>query len=192
MVRGLGKNLKDIKWHRVNPPLQEGDLMLLKDFPFTLPSKFIELLKISDGGFVDYSFDYFDLYFKEVLEGSIGEIYGIGTKSTKMKNRNYDRHEAYHNFNYKEEEFFTSYHDIIHLYRNPPEFFPENLVAFGENGGGDLMCFDYRSNPYINNPPIVYWIMGREIGKDISFLANNFTKFLAMLKEPEPYLGSEV
>ncbi len=47
--------------------IRRKNLILLKDFPFKLPKIFIDLLKISDGGRVDYVFDYYDEYFQELL-----------------------------------------------------------------------------------------------------------------------------
>ena len=80
---------------------------------------------------------------------------------------------------------------IVGNYNDPAEFFPKNLVAFGRNGGSDLICFDYRAEPNTDNPPVVYWIFGRNEGEDISFLANSFEEFLGILKEPEEDFDNE-
>jgi hypothetical protein len=181
MVRQIN-NVEDIEWFDMNPPLKDNDLIILKTFPFKLPKEFNELLKISDGGYVDYEFNYYDMYFDQVIEMGIGEIYGICTPSTKMRNKNYD---PYSNRYYDQHEFFITDHDIINHYNNPPEFFPKNLVAFGCTGNGDQICFDYRSDPKTDNPPIVYWNHEADIGQDVSFVANNFVEFIRMLKEPE-------
>lgn len=75
--------------------------------------------------------------------------------------------------------------DLLDIYENPPEFFPKGIIAFGDTGGGDFICFDYRDNKTTNDPPIVCWNHEADVGKDVSFLANNFEDFLGMLKEPE-------
>jgi cell wall assembly regulator SMI1 len=35
--------------------------------------------------------------------------------------------------------------------------FEDGLIPFGDNGGGDFICFDYRKNRTTDNPPIVIW-----------------------------------
>jgi|GEM_PF-5398092 len=122
------KNIKNIKWYVKNSSLKEKNLVLLKNFLFELPKLFIELLKISDGGRVDYVFNYYDKHFHELLisGGGIGQIYRICTKSSKMLNRNYDPD----GFGYDKKEYFITYNNIIDVYSNPAEFFPKNLVAF--------------------------------------------------------------
>jgi hypothetical protein len=180
MVRKIN-SIEDIKWRRLNPPLKDEDLALLEKFSFKIPSIFIALMKISDGGYVDYDFDYYDLHFNKIMCGGIGQIYGINTESTITLNRNYDPFGS----KYNQQEYFVSYNDILNQYNNMPEFFPENIVAFGRNGGGNMVCFDYRDNVMTNNPPIVYWIIGHDIGEDVSFVANNFEEFIKMLREPE-------
>jgi hypothetical protein len=175
------KSVNDIRWGRLNPSLKDEDLALLEIFPFKIPSIFIALMKISDGGSVDYEFDYYDLHFNEIMCGGIGQIYGINTESTKTLNRYYDPFGS----KYNQQEYFVSYKDLVNQYYNPPEFFPDNLVAFGVSGGGNRTCFDYRKDKNTNNPPVVYWIIGHDIGEDVSFVANNFEEFIKMLREPE-------
>ena len=158
------RDITDIEWHRSNQPLHEKDLILQKNFPFKLPSKFIELLKLSNGGSIDYDFSYYDIYFKEIIETAIGGIYGINSSDSE---------------------------DIVKEYLHPPEFFPQNLVAFAEDGGGNFVCFDYRTAPETNNPPIVHWNHEADEGQDASYVANNFDEFIGILSEPEPYPGDE-
>jgi hypothetical protein len=173
MVLQISK-VEDIKWFDRNLPIRCEDINLLKKFLFKLPKKFIDLLKISNGGYINYDFNYYDEYFNEVLGSGISEIYGIACEGPKIKNKNYDQ-----------QEILTSYHDLINNYNTPPEFFPQNLLAFGSNGGGNCICFDYRSDQKTNNPPVVYWNHGADEEKDVSFVANNFEEFIKMLKEPE-------
>ncbi|WP_218459882.1 SMI1/KNR4 family protein [Rickettsia sp. TH2014] len=87
-----------------------------------------------------------------------------------MLNRNYDPD----GFGFDKKEYFITHNNIIDIYNNPAEFFPKNLVAFGIDGGGNKICFDYRADPNTDNPPVVYWIIGYNEGEDISFLAYNF------------------
>ncbi|MDR0695636.1 MAG: SMI1/KNR4 family protein [Holosporales bacterium] len=71
--------------------------------------------------------------------------------------------------------------DVWKFYR----YFDSRLIPFGENGGGDFICFDYR-NHNGDNPPIVIWSHDvANNSKRISFIANNFEEFINMLHEPE-------
>ena len=154
----MNKEIEDIKWFRTNKPLDEIKINILSNLPFKLSEIYISLLKDSDGGSPNNSdFQYYDCQYKEYVEQAVGFIYGVCTND----------------------------YNIIKEYKNPPEFFPKDLVAFAETGNGDLICFDYRANPTTDNPPIVYWNHEAEIGKDVSFIAKDFEEFLSMLKEPE-------
>lgn len=124
-----------------------------------LSKQYVDLIKNHDGCTpVQDSFKYFDQYRSKDVRSGIGRFIPI-----------------------KQNEF----QNMITVYQEPPEFFPENLVAFAEDGGGDYICFDYRQGKNNLNPPIVYWNHEADVGKDVSFVANNFEEFLGMLEEPE-------
>lgn len=74
---------------------------------------------------------------------------------------------------------------LLSTFNSPPEFFPEGLVAFSEDGGGNYICFDYRQGKKNSDPSVVFWNHEAEIGKDVSFVAINFEVFLSMLKSEE-------
>lgn len=168
MVRKI-KNLQDIMWYRKNKPLDEKKLKKLDNFPFKLPRNFIELLKISDGGRTDYN--------------HMDEVFGISTPATKMRNPKYDPYSFFNPPNTK--EYFINYHDIINRYKEPPEGFPEGLVAFARDGGGNRTCFDYRKDPNTANPPIVFWWIGGGLYGDIDHLADSFDEFIENLELQE-------
>lgn len=67
--------------------------------------------------------------------------------------------------------------------KTPPEFFPDDLIPFASNGGGDYICFDYRSCK--KNPPIVFWRHESPQGDDVFFLADSFEEFISNLKSEE-------
>lgn len=126
--------------------------------PFVLPDSFKSLLKDSDGGIPNTTdFEYFDSYFERNISQAIGVFYSLVS----------------------EEDI-----NLVDEYKNPPEFFPENVLAFSETGNGDRICFDYRNPSNNNDPTIVYWNHEANVGKDISFVANNFEEFLSMLQKP--------
>jgi hypothetical protein len=80
-----------------------------------------------------------------------------------------------------QDEFKTD--RVPYCFENPPEFFPEGLIIFGENGGGDCICFDYRNCR--ENPPIVLWLHEEEENEGIVFLSNSFDEFIDSLKSEE-------
>jgi cell wall assembly regulator SMI1 len=64
------------------------------------------------------------------------------------------------------------------------EQLPDKVIPFADDGGGDMMCLDYREDP--DHPKVVYWSHEEEKDKSIIPLADSFTEFLAMLEPPEP------
>jgi hypothetical protein len=63
--------------------------------------------------------------------------------------------------------------------------FEDGLIPFGDNGGGDLICFDYRKDRNTDNPPIVIWNHDMGFEHRVVFIASNFEEFVNMLHEPE-------
>lgn len=63
--------------------------------------------------------------------------------------------------------------------------FEDGLIPFGDNGGGDMICFDYRNDRTTNNPPIVIWNHDMGLEHRVVFIANNFEEFINMLHEPD-------
>lgn len=62
--------------------------------------------------------------------------------------------------------------------------FEDGLIPFGDNGGGDLICFDYRKDRETDNPPIVIWNHDMGLEHRVVFIAPNFEEFINMLHEP--------
>lgn len=60
---------------------------------------------------------------------------------------------------------------------------PEGVIPFAEDGGGDMMCFDFRTRP--DAPSVVYWAHERNKEESVFPLADSFMDFLAMLG-PDP------
>ena len=59
---------------------------------------------------------------------------------------------------------------------------PKGLIPIAESGGGDYVCFDYRTEA---NPPLCYWYHGRlGLDDEVVYVADNLTEFIAMLREP--------
>lgn len=125
------------------------------------PDTYIKLIRYHNGGTpLKDSFKYFDQFHLKEMRSGIGVFIIL------------------------QENDFQS---VYSLFKEPPEFFPDGLVAFAEDGGGDFMCFDYRKGWDLIDPPIVYWSHESDIDKSVSFIANNFEEFINMLEEPEDF-----
>ncbi len=68
----------------------------------------------------------------------------------------------------------------------------QGLVSFGDTGGGDYICFDYRDDSKTCNPKIILMLHDEYIEHDdgsatmvIHSVANSFEEFIDMLYEDE-------
>ena len=136
-----------------NLPISRTDITKIEQsIHARLPKLYVSLMSIHDGGWVVKDcFSYFDRYKNRCEKGNIGIMYSL----------------------IKGEE------SVLQDFVEPPEFFPEGLVSFADDGGGNLVCFDYRENK--SDPPVVFWVCGDSIGEDTHFLAKNFEGFVDML-----------
>ena len=74
--------------------------------------------------------------------------------------------------------------DLMDINVEEPGYFYEKLIPFGDNGGGDFICFDYRECD-TDNPPIIIWFHDvLDNSERIVFVANNFEEFVDKLHEP--------
>lgn len=133
--------------------------MISKFIGVQIPESFYKLLKENDGAYPSLDkFNYFDIFWREVIETSAGAFLCINP---------------------------DEYGDLLFRYQNPPEFFPKDIIAFADVGNGDFICFDYREGKDNPNPPIVYWNHEADIGQDVSFVAKDFEAFIGMLKSDD-------
>ena len=146
-----------VNWLECNGDVFEELIQEIQDkIKVILPENYLNCIKHCDGGYpVKSIFSYMDLDHDCIWRTGIGVFLSI--------NRS---------------KFLENYID-------PPEFFPKDIIAFAEVGNGDYICFDYRQGKDNINPPIVYWNHGADIGKDVSFIADNFEEFMNMLSEPD-------
>lgn len=64
------------------------------------------------------------------------------------------------------------------------EFFPSGLVPFAGDGGGNYICFDFRSDGI--DPAVVFWHHERRgMDNEVSFVAKTFSDFVELLYEPD-------
>ncbi|MBS0271760.1 MAG: SMI1/KNR4 family protein [Proteobacteria bacterium] len=151
--------LSNIKWYRCGKAATEKGVSNIESkIQIKLPRLYYDIMMICDAGVpLKTDFEYDDKSHECMMPQAIGCFLGL-----------------------EDPEY-----NIGDVFKNPPEFFPEGLVAFAETGGGDYICFDYREGKDNIDPPIVYWNHEADVGKDVSFVANNFEEFLGMLREPE-------
>jgi hypothetical protein len=131
-----------------------------KKIGVVFPKEYIEIVLICDGGIPE------NCSFKVMQNHSVIFSTGLGALLKINKDK----------------------FSVLNEYLDPPEFFPKGLVAFGENGGGDYICFDYREGKHLLDPPIVYWDHEGDDGEDVYFIANNFKEFLEKLEPDSDYL----
>ncbi|MDR0695641.1 MAG: SMI1/KNR4 family protein [Holosporales bacterium] len=140
---------------------------LEKSLKIRLPEEYVQFITKHDGASLHVDvFDYFNMSKSRVASDSIG-FKQVGTILRTI------------NSLLEQSTNDPSDPDIFKFY----EYFDEDIVPFGETGGGDLICFDYRNHAG-NNPPIILWLHDVEEER-ISFIANNFEEFINMLHEPE-------
>jgi hypothetical protein len=147
-----------MEWVYPKAGAKEEDIQaFLSKITYTLPQPFIDLMKVCDGGMpIISAFKYEDNHFGEI-ECDLGSFLS----------------------------FERRIDGLWRLFTDPPEFFPEGILAFAVTGNGDYICFDYRTNPTSNNPPVVYWSHEASTEESISFIAKTFDDFMDMLYEDE-------
>jgi hypothetical protein len=150
---------KTIEWYRCESQASPERIALVcQEIGVTFPALFIKLMSECDSGWPKKTdFEYYDEAFQSMVGSGIGCFLG-----------------------FEEEEY-----SLLKTFKRPREFFPQGLVAFGETGGGDLICFDYRQGKDNPDPEIVYWCHDVPVDKKVSFIAKNFEIFMGMLKEED-------
>jgi cell wall assembly regulator SMI1 len=163
--------------------LMEDIDMLQEKMAVSFPKLYVEMMLIQNGGTLNKNeFECFDRYrTKKIYSSAVFlKIDSLSTKESEA-----DAVERYlylidhpHSKNFSKH----SYESIEWYLLDTPEFFPENLVPFAVDGGGNLTCFDYRNTK--KDPPIVFWCHDDPDGEDVHFIANSFEEFINMLHEP--------
>ena len=150
---------EDIIWDDYHKAVDDEVIGYVEDqLNIRLPPDYIKCVKKNHGGHpVNLSFKYEHPYIG-VVTSSLAELIS------------FDLHSKY---------------NILKIYKMLSDQIPEGIIPFGDDGGGDYMCFDYRS---VNSgerpaPSVVYWSHEVEPEKSIIFLANNFTGFLELMFE---------
>ncbi len=135
-------------------------IMLEENFSVIFPKKYTEFIIIHNGAsLIIDSFNFYDNDLEQQNNASIAFI--PIEKITKFME------------------------GLLNESKDDPGYFSQKLIPFGDDGGGNYMCFDYREHKG-NNPPIIYWNHSvYENSKRISFIANSFEEFINMLHKYE-------
>ncbi len=70
--------------------------------------------------------------------------------------------------------------NIINTINNISGQIPEKIIPFADDGGGDLICFDFK-NKNGDLPKIVYWHHERNLEESITPVCDSFSDFIEML-----------
>jgi hypothetical protein len=71
--------------------------------------------------------------------------------------------------------------NILDVHNNLKHQLPKGIIPIADDGGGDFICFDFRSSE--TSPKVVYWHHEKKKEKSITYLCETFTDFIDMLKE---------
>jgi hypothetical protein len=63
----------------------------------------------------------------------------------------------------------------------PEHQLPRSIVPFGQDGGGNCICFDYRSN---SEPSVVFWYHELAGTDGLVTIASTFEEFAGLLRTP--------
>ena len=164
----MGKRMINLRSKNVLTDYGKGDLNFItdieNDYCIKLPNAYIEFILTHNGAtLVNDVFDYDDPNYKD--EKNADALAFINVEKIKYRIKNIKSGED---------------SDWPIEYR-----FEDGLIPFGENGGGDYICFDYRKDKRTDNPPIVIWNHDMGLKHRVVFIANNFEEFINMLHEPE-------
>ena len=154
--------------YRDNGPIDLSVISLIeKTLGIKFPKAYVDFITKHNGACLENdAFEFFNQNVNKPSESSLsfdditdmlGHIWVLSSQSTEFKN-DPDPHRGYH-------------------------YFPEKLVPFGDTGGGDCICFDYRNDP-MEWPPIVMWHHEACEGDiNVSFIAKTFEEFIGMIHE---------
>lgn len=137
---------------RINPRLiSEQEIQEFEvEFNISLPRRYKNILKDHNGSVPEPS-DFHIYHDGEKEEYGIGEFIELHTKDGE----------------------FGSVYDFAEILHNDNGI-SRKIIPFGVDGGGNLMCFDYRESEY--EPKIVFWKHDEDRGLD--FVSESFDKFL--------------
>jgi cell wall assembly regulator SMI1 len=149
-----------LTWKRCQPPVDDGVVEQLEQaLGVTFPHDFRELMKRCHGG-SPVEREHFDFYYvggQHEAGSCLGALLTLYPEDSNGILKTIET---------------LSYDDQL----------PEKVIPFAEDGGGDMMCLDYRDDP--EHPTVVYWSHEEPKETSISPLADSFTKFLDSLQPP--------
>ena len=145
----------DLSWKYYDEDLSDSDIKAVEEeLGVKFPNDYIECIKKYHGGAPEKDCFTFD----SVKYGEMGSCLGVLLRLDQKKEEN-----------------------ILDTMKNLNDQLPKKIIPFGDDGGGDFMCFDYRDIKEEQSPKVVYWHHELNTEESISYLAQSFTEFIKML-----------
>lgn len=146
--------MAEIKWEDFSSPIGDDEIKNIEGkLGVRLPSDFVEVAKEHHGGVPSPN----SFYYNSPYAGK------VKTNLTSILSFDLDDVEG-----------------IVDTYEDLKDQLPDGVVPFGDEGGGDYVCFDYRSDA--SAPRVIYWAHEFAPEDAIIPLASTFTEFLEKLK----------
>jgi hypothetical protein len=167
------------EWSFCGPPITDQRIEeVQQSLGVRFPDQFLDWVKICDGGLKrDSVFDYVHPSDRSIEADAMGYLFSFREPMDRYLK------EIYRNdldlWRAMDIQPWWTIEDINQLER--AEHFPAGLIAFADNGSGDHICFDYRSNMSASNPSIAIWL--HEFYPDsIGWIAQDFATFAGSLR----------
>lgn len=147
--------MKNIKWNLLQKPATQSAVHEVEQkLNVVFPDDYVEFAMLYHGAMPEIAdFQYFDMERKIQRMSGLAQLLSFDPANS-----------AY----------------IVHHYEMlKGEHFPENVTPFGDTGGGDYICFDYRNDSA--KPVVVLWKHEADVERSVWPLSLSFTEFLAML-----------
>ncbi|MGY3804337.1 SMI1/KNR4 family protein [Pigmentibacter ruber] len=161
----------DIEWVTSKKPT---NLNQLKEFEkvsgLKFPASYVELMLKFNGAEINNYITSFVIYYEDGTKYpnvfGVGAFLAFGEENVRIKSDLVE-------WNYDKSNFDSNYP------------LPDFLIPISEDGGGNLVCFDYRHDHNTDNPRVVFWLHEEagqlEEGLEVYFIANSFDEFLECL-----------
>jgi cell wall assembly regulator SMI1 len=172
-------SVSDEEWSFCGPPVTKERIHeVQQNLGVRFPEQFLDWVGICDGGLKKHNaFDFVHPSDGKVESDGMGFLYSFREPMDRyLKDIYRNDPDLWRDMDIRP---WWTIEDINLLER--AEHFPEGLIAFADNGSGDHICFDYRSDKNNPSPTIVIWL--HEFWPDSAgFIAKDFDAFAASLR----------
>lgn len=167
------------EWSFCGPPVTNERIQeVQQNLGVRFPDQFLNWVKMCDGGLRRHRlFDYVHPSDESVETDGMGFLYSFREPMDRyLKGIYRNDPDLWRDMDIQP---WWTIEDVNLLER--AEHFTSGLIAFADNGCGDHICFDYRSNKSDPNSPIVIWL--HEFYPDsVGQISRNFAEFASSLR----------